>query len=440
MGEWAEVELGSLAASRNGAIAIGPFGSAMKADTYTQSGVPVIRGTNISDSRAWKGEWVFISEDFADSMPRCVVKAGDLVFPHRGSIGEVALVPQDARPRYFLSTSLMKIELDEEKANPLFVYYFFRSRIGRDEIMKYSSQVGTPGIGQPLSSLRSFKVPAPPLSIQKSISSILRALDDKIDLNRRMNETLEAMARAIFRDWLIDFGPTRAKAEGRAPYLAADFWSLFPDRLDDEGKPEGWRYGALDDIVELNPREPLKAGLAAPYLDMAALPTSGPIPDVAVQREFTSGMRFRNGDTLFARITPCLENGKTAFVQSLDYNAVGWGSTEFIILRSKQPVPPAYTYLLGRDPAFRSHAIRSMTGTSGRQRARTEALASYLVSIPGHGVWSAFDTLIQPMFEQIRANGEESHTLAQTRDLLLPKLMSGEIRIRDAETEIGRKL
>ncbi len=434
MDEWAEVELGSLAASKNGAIAIGPFGSAMKADTYTQSGVPVIRGMNISDSRAWKGDWVFISDDFADSMPRCVVKAGDLVFPHRGSIGEVALIPQDAQSRYFLSTSLMKIELDEEKANPIFVYYFFRSRAGRSEIMKYSSQVGTPGIGQPLSSLRSFKIPVPPLSIQKSIASILGSLDDKIELNRRMNETLEGMARAIFKDWFVDFGPTRAKAEGRAPYLADDIWSLFPDQLDDEGKPESWRYGALDDIVELNPREPLKVGISAPYLDMAALPTSGPIPDVAVEREFTSGMRFRNGDTLFARITPCLENGKTAFVQSLDHHAVGWGSTEFIVLRSKPPVPPTYTYLLARDPAFRSHAIQSMTGTSGRQRARTEALASYLVFIPSEGVWSAFGALIQPMFEQIRANGEESQTLAQTRDLLLPKLMSGDIRVRDAET------
>ena len=134
-----------------------------------------------------------------------------------------------------------------------------------------------------------------------------------------------------------------------------------------------------------------------------------------------------------ARITPCLENGKTAFIQSLTDDTVGWGSTEFIVLRAKAPVPAAVTYLLARDPAFRAHAIQSMTGTSGRQRARTEALASYPVSIPDEGVWLALAGLIEPMFDRIRANGEESRTLAQTRDLLLPKLMSGEIRVKEAE-------
>ncbi len=90
------------------------------------------------------------------------------------------------------------------------------------------------------SDLSQLRIPAPPVSEQKAIASVLGALDDKIELNRRMNETLEAMARAIFKDWFVDFGPTRAKLEGRLPYLAPDIWSLFPDRLDEEGKPDGW--------------------------------------------------------------------------------------------------------------------------------------------------------------------------------------------------------
>ncbi|WP_295392007.1 hypothetical protein [uncultured Thiodictyon sp.] len=185
-----------------------------------------------------------------------------------------------------------------------------------------------------------------------------------------MNETLAAMAQALFKDWFVDFGPTRAKQEGLEPYLTPELWSLFPERLDAEGTSEGWRRCALEDIVDVNPTEPLKKGTAAPYLEMSALPTRGSITEPAVLREFTWGMRFRNGDTLFARITPCLENGKTAFVQSLI------------------------------------------------------------------DVWSAFGAIIEPLFQRIRANGEESRTLAQTRDLLLPKLMSGEIRVKDAERTI----
>jgi type I restriction enzyme S subunit len=232
MGEWPMVRLGDLADADPGAIAIGPFGSRMKADCYAADGVPVIRGTNISGDRAWKGDWVHIPERFADSMPNCNAVQNDLVFPHRGSIGEVAIVPGD-RPRYMLSTSLMKFRSDRDKANPLFLFYYFRSSIGRDEILKFSSQVGTPGIGQPLTSLRQFKVPLPPLRIQDEIAGLLAILDDKIELNRQISGTVEATARAIFKDWFVDFGPTCAKAEGRSPYLAKEIWNVFPDALNE---------------------------------------------------------------------------------------------------------------------------------------------------------------------------------------------------------------
>ena len=237
------------------------------------------------------------------------------------------------------------------------------------------------------------EVPYPSLgeTEQRAIAHVLGTLDDKIEVNRRMSETLEGMARALFKSWFVDFEPVRAKMEGRwrrgesLPGLPVEQYDLFPGRLvgSEVGEvPEGWKVRALGELVDLNPHESMTRGTVAPYLDMAALPTSGPSPEEVVLREFKSGTRFRNGDTLFARITPCLENGKTAFVQSLPEGTVGWGSTEFIVLRAIPPVPPEYTYLLARDPAFRAHAIQNMTGTSGRQRARTEALAMYPLPIP----------------------------------------------------------
>lgn len=283
--------------------------------------------------------------------------------------------------------------------------------------------------------VRDMDVPA--RAEQQAIAAILSALDDKIELNRRMNGTLEASARALFRDWLVDFGPTRAKADGSTAYLASDLWSLFPDRLGDDGVPEGWAAGILSDLVEVSPNEPLKRGTVAPYLDMAAIPTAGPNPDQPVSREYGSGTRFRNGDTLLARITPCLENGKTAFVQNLPEGAVGWGSTEFIVLRSRSQVPPAASYLLARDGDFRRHAIRSMTGTSGRQRADASAIAAYPVSLPSDGkLWSRLREMIDPLFDRIAFNAAEAETLAATRDTLLPKLMSGEIRVSDVDTKV----
>ena len=198
--------------------------------------------------------------------------------------------------------------------------------------------------------------------------------------------------------------------------------------------PAGWEVKTLEQFAELNPREPMKRGTPAPYLNMAALPTSGPNPSEPKLREFTSGTRFRNRDTLLARITPCLENGKTAFVQSLPEDTVGWGSTEFIVMRAILPVPSEYTYLLARDAAFRAHAIQSMTGTSGRQRARTESLAPYPLPYPPADIWAAFSLLIEPLFARIEINREETDSLATLRDTLLPKLVSGEIRVADFES------
>ena len=279
----------------------------------------------------------------------------------------------------------------------------------------------------------------PPLPEQRAIAHVLGTLDDKIELNRRMNETLEQMARALFKSWVVDFDPVRAKMEGRDTGLPPDIAALFPDRLvpSELGDiPEGWEVKALGEVVELNPAEPLKRGTPAPYLDMAALPTSGPSPDEAALREFKSGTRFRNGDTLFARITPCLENGKTAFVQALSSDTVGWGSTEFIVMRAIRPVPPEYTYLLARDPNFRAHAVQSMTGTSGRQRARTEALAPYPLPYPPNDTWAAFGLLMEGLFTRIESNRQETLSLTAQRDALLPRLVSGGMKLEKIQGHV----
>ena len=250
--EWPVVTLGEISSDEPGSIAVGPFGSRMKADVYTPSGVPVIRGTNISKDRTWRNDWVYVSDDFADGLPNCTVREGDLVFPHRGSIGAVAIVPGD-RARYMLSSSLMKFRPDPAKASPLFLFYYFRSDTGRAEIMRFSSQVGTPGIGQPLTSLRQFRVPVPPREEQERIASALSSLDAKIELNHRMNATLEAMARALFKSWFVHFDPVRAKADSRDSGLPRSISDHFPNRLveyESSEAPEGWAVSTVGHEVE----------------------------------------------------------------------------------------------------------------------------------------------------------------------------------------------
>ena len=368
--EWDHRPLDSLARWVNGL--------AFRNIQFSPAGMPVIKIAEIKDGISTQTK--FTEQHFDESV---LVRPGDLLFSWSGQPETSINAFWWEGPDGWLNQHVFRVTPDN-CVDRTFFYYLLRYL--RPNFVAIARNKQTTGLGHVTRrDLASIEVGLPPLPEQRAIAHILGTLDDKIELNRRMNQTLEEMARAIFQDWFVGFGPVRAKLEGSDPYLPPDLWSLFPDRLVDSelGQiPEGWGVKTLEQLVNLNPREPMKKGTVAPYLDMAALPTTGSIPDSPVLRQFTSGPRFRKSDTLLARITPCLENGKTAFVQCLPEGTVGWGSTEFMVLRSIAPVPPEFTYLLARHPEFRTHAIQSMTGTSGRQRVQSEAAGSLLVGLP----------------------------------------------------------
>ena len=341
-----------------------------------------------------------------------------------GTLGEVFFVREDFWP---LNTTLYV--RDFKSNNPRFISYFLKGI----DFLPFSDKAAVPGLNR--NHLHQAPVWFPDdVNEQRAIAHILGTLDDKIELNRRMNETLEAMARALFKDWFVDFGPTRAKIEGRDPYLAPEIWDLFPDKLDEDGKPEGWETKALSEVIELNPERSLRKGAVAPYLAMANMPTKGHIPSAVVDRFFGSGMRFSHGDTLVARITPCLENGKTAYVDFLQDGEIGWGSTEYIVMRPEPPFPMEFAYCLARSTSFREFAIQNMTGTSGRQRVPVTVISNFHLPLPiGPDIPEVFGKLIKPIFSLISYAARESDTLTALRDALLPKLISGEIRVGDAD-------
>lgn len=406
-------------------------GLAFKNIDFSERGRPVIKIAELKSGVSSQ-----TARTMADYDPSVFVKAGDMLFSWSGNPDTSIDVFRWEGEDGWLNQHIFKVTAGEGLSEG---FLFFLLKWLRPRFAEIARNKQTTGLGHvTIQDLKRMRVAVPDDHEQAQILQIIGPLQEKIDLIRRMNETLESTARAIFKDWFVDFGPTRAKKEGRAPYLAAEIWSLFPDRLDDDGKPEGWERVPLSTLIEVNPSEPLVRGEPAPYLDMASIPTSGPNPQPFVLREFGSGMRFRNDDALLARITPCLENGKTAFVQNLPEGKVGWGSTEFIVLRSRPPIPKPFSYLVARDLAFRANAIRSMTGTSGRQRASGDAVSAYPIVQPGNkDLWQQFGDIIDPAFKRIAANDRESQTLSATRDLLLPKLMSGEVRVKDAEKQVG---
>ncbi len=458
--EWSEFSIDDLKAPVKGAIAMGPFGSRIKAENFVGEGVPVIKGGQLHGAYVLDSGFDYLTEEKAEELKTSQAVRGDLVITHRGTIGQVSIIPDDSKyEKYIVSQSQLKVSLDPSRINPYFVNYFFRSHIGQHRLLVNASQVGVPAIAKASTSVKEIMVPCPNLAEQNKIVHTLQSLDDRIELNRQMNETLESMAQALFKSWFVDFDPVidnalasgkeipeelREKAQARAALgdkrqpLPAEIRSLFPDEFvysDALGWiPEGWETRAIDEAIEINPRIKLKKKEIAKFVDMKALPTTGFSVAGIIEKPYAGGAKFNTGDVLLARITPCLENGKTGVVDFLEEGEVGFGSTEFIVLRGKGAIQTPFVACLARDPNFRRHCIQSMVGSSGRQRVQNACFSYFHLALPPEDdPLRAFNKTAEGIFEKYVQHREQSEVLVSLRDTLLPKLLSGEIRIPDAE-------
>ena len=268
----------------------------------------------------------------------------------------------------------------------------------------------------------------------RKLSFFLGALDEKIDLNRRTNETLEAMARALFRDWFVDFGPTRAKMAGEAPYLAPELWELFPDRLNDEGKPEGWKIGELHELTIniCNGGTPKRT--KSSYWENGDIPwlTSG-----EVRKQYIS-------ETENHITNDGLENSSAKWIPAGSIVIALYGATagEVGLTATKMTTNQAISSLIpkgiGKSYIF-LHMLHSKVNLankatgSAQQNLSKNLIETFETLIPSEKILYEFENKTSLLFDRIIKNLDESHILAQLRDLLLPKLMSGEISIRDAE-------
>jgi type I restriction enzyme, S subunit len=279
-----------------------------------------------------------------------------------------------------------------------------------------------------------LRISLPPLGGQRAIASILGVLDDKMDLNRRLNETLEAMARALFKDWFVDFGPTRAKMEGRAPYLAREIRALFPDRLDNEDKPEGWQIASLGDYANLNPESWSRANYPSRinYVDLSGTKW-GKIETIEPydrERAPSRAQRvLRPGDTIIGTVRP--GNGSYAFVSEDGLT----GSTGFAVLRPTRRYTREFVYLAA---SYQSNIERlaHLADGAAYPAVRPEVVRATEVALVGESLLKAFCAVTAPLIDRMEANKKESQTLAASRDLLLPRLMSGKIRVKEAEKEV----
>jgi type I restriction enzyme S subunit len=327
----------------------------------------------------------------------CSIKAGDLLFARQSLVldgaGKCSIVTEVTEDTVFES-HLIRARIDGKKANPYFLYYYFNSHEGRENIKTIVEQVAAAGIRG--SDLIKLWIPCPDIDIQNQVASILDTVDRKIELNRKVNDNLQQQAFAAFDNLVANAENTDCN---------------------------------VSDYAFLNPKRALAKNQMARSIDMSRLSTSRAFPSGWEMKPFAGGMRFTNGDTLLARITPCLENGKTAFIDFLDDGEVAFGSTEYIVLAPKNDTPPEMLYCLARNPAFIDYAVKNMNGSSGRQRVSAETVGQYRLPLFDKHSLSIFREVVSPMFLKMRYNSLENMRLAELRDELLPKLMSGEIGV-----------
>ena len=393
----------------------------------------------VDDSLGFK----FIAEEHAQRLRNANVQRGDIIFTHRGTIGQVSYVPvKSAYDRYVVSQSQFYLRCDRRLAVPQFITYYFKTHEGRHLLLANTSQVGVPSIAQPVSYLRSLSIPLPSLEEQRAIVHILETLDDKIELNRRMGRTLEAMARALYTSWFVDFEPVRAKMAGRDSALPRHLADLFPTRLVDSGSgaiPHGWETSEIGKEVKIiggatpSTKEPAYwdqgthhwatpkdlSSLSSPVL----LETGRKITAAGV-RKIASGV-LPAGTVLLSSRAPIGYLAIAAVPAAVNQG--------FIAMVCDRRLPNLYVLFW----CYRNlDYVRGIAGGSTFAEISKRAFRPLPVIVPPAPLLAGWIDLVRPLYDRMVASARQCAPLTGMRDLMLRQLMSGRIRISDAENAL----
>ncbi|ELW9236074.1 restriction endonuclease subunit S [Proteus mirabilis] len=439
-----------------------------KTPNKTNAGIPLITAKIIKNGRILDATEFISEEDYDLWMRKGIPQAGDVVLTTEAPLGEVAQLDTQkvALAQRVITLRGKKGILDND-----YLLYLLQSHIVQHQLDGRGTGSTVKGIKQ--SELREIILTFPALNLQEKIAQHLKNIDKKITLNRQINQTLEQMAQTLFKSWFVDFDPVVDNALDAGFFeqdlgfseellhrvevrkavresdnfkpLSEDIRRLFPNAFEECAEPalglggwmpKGWMSKSISDAIFINPKVNLAKDTVAKFVDMKALPTSGYSIEEVSEKPFSGGMKFQNNDILLARITPCLENGKTGIVDFLSENEAGFGSTEFIILRGNKNIHYSYIACLARYESFRQHVIQSMVGSSGRQRVQNGCFNDYKIAVPSGEVMNRFADIVSPSFKKLTQNTNESRSLTKLRDTLLPKLISGELSLSNLKIDI----
>jgi type I restriction enzyme S subunit len=429
---WEFTTLGEICQRGGGNIQSGPFGSQLHASDYVPVGVPSIMPTNIGENRIVEDGIVRITEEDANRLSQHRLRAGDIIYSRRGDVEKRALI-REREEGWFCGTGCLKVRLGRGIVDPLFASLFLGHPAIREWIVRHAVGATMPNLNTAIMSAVPFALP--PLAEQKAIAAVLGALDDKIELNRRMNATLESMARALFQSWFVDFDPVRAKLDGRKPAGMDDATAaLFPDRLEDSPLghiPKGWHVCSLADKIELLSGGTPKTSKATywdgdiPWYSVKDAPLETDMWVIRTEKHVTKEGIANSAAQILPEGTTIISArgtvGKLALIGTpMAMNQSCYG------VRGTKGSGDFFTYFVLRQATAELQQRTHGTVFDTITRQTFETLDCIF---PPANLTAAFDRTVAPLLSQIRANLHQSCTLATLRDTLLPRLLNGELRV-----------
>lgn len=410
-----------------------------KTPRKTDFGIPLITAKVVKSGRIETPDEFIAEEDYGSWMTRGYPEIGDVVLTTEAPLGEVA---QIKFLPIALAQRIVTLRGKRDLLDSNYLLYLLQSQDMQAKLVSRSSGTTVMGIKQ--SELRKIEVALPPIGEQRAIAHILSMLDDKIELNQKQNQTLEAMARALFKAWFVDFEPIRAKLEGRwqrgktLPGLSAHLYDLFPNRLIDSNMgeiPEGWEITSLSEYSSLNPESWTKRTRPEQiqYVDLSNTKW-GRIECVTNYEADNAPSRaqrvLRPQDTIVGTVRP--GNGSYAFISEEGLT----GSTGFAVLRPLRRECSEFVYLAATSRE-NIERLSSLADGGAYPAVRPDIVSATQVLRVEQQLIKEFSRLVSPMLLGMADNERTSQSLAQLRDTLLPKLISGELRVPDEERIVG---
>jgi type I restriction enzyme S subunit len=410
---WRTVTIGKLCDEGGGSVQTGPFGSQLHASDYVVDGIPFIMPANLGENKVIENDIARISNADYQRLAKYQLKQGDIIYGRRGDIGRRALITK-REEGWMLGSGCLRIRFGDADVDPRYVSYYLGLPEVKQQVLGKAVGTTMPNLNSAI--IRSVPLTLPPLPIQRRIASILGALDDKIECNRRINQTLEQMAQALYKHWFVDFAPFR---DG----------GMVETELGEV--PRGWRVGKFGDIA-VNPRvgaDPRKLASDTPYIGLEHMPRQTiALDDWGSSSQVTSNKwAFQRKQILFGKLRPYFHKVGIAPID-------GVCSSDILVIEPSQRAYFGMTLCVVSNAEFVNYTSAASGGTR-MPRTSWEQMTRYPVAIPTEEIAARFNQQIDLWAEQIITNIIENRSLARTRDYLLPKLMSGEIEIKNLEQQ-----